>query len=97
MEFIKISIKMKYLFIIVFICSVSTAQEVKATDIEGEWKNRQGYSVKISNGTATLSSLESTNFPKKLLGDVFYKDIKHKSGNSWTAIRMQWKFMGSDV
>src|SRR5690606_30398013 len=88
---------MKYAFIILFISTISTAQQFKITDIEGEWKNAQGYSIKISNGTATLSSLESSGFPKKLLGDVFYNDIKHKSGNVWTAIRMQWKFLGSDV
>ena len=80
--------------------SIQAQVKFKSSDINGEWKASGGYTITIKDGSAHITALGEAKYPKKLLGSLFYGDIKHDLNqlveNRWTARTYQWRYVGKN-
>lgn len=77
--------------------SIQAQVKFKNSDINGEWKSSGGYTITISDGNAHLTALGEAKYPKKLLGSLFYGDIKQLVENRWSARTYQWRYVGKNA
>lgn len=63
-----------------------------AKDIEGIWRHPSGYELKIKDNQARIFAVHESGVPKKLVNGLFYDEIKHEGGNTWTALFYQWRY-----
>lgn len=64
-----------------------------AKDIEGIWRHPSRYELKIKDKQARIFAVNDSGVPRKLINGLFYDEIKHQGGNTWTAIFYQWRFV----
>lgn len=84
------SLLLTAIFFLAALNCVKAQKDYLNTDIDGEWKARQGYTLAFKKDVATISSI-SGNIPKKLLGSALYKNIQYVGENAWTADFYQWR------
>lgn len=92
---------MKNIISIIFIfllplLSIQAQVKFKSSDINGEWKASGGYTITIKDGSAHITALGEAKYPKKLLGSLFYGDIKQLVENRWSARTYQWRYVGKN-
>lgn len=84
-------------FVLFVFANIQAQVKFSSSDINGEWKSSAGYTITIKDGSAIITELGETKYPKKLIGSLFYGDIKHLVENSWTVRRYQWKYIDNNI